>query len=68
MTSSFNCLQGAKKHTLQRHSITHLICMACHQEQPIASVCRRCGLSFGAYSCLKCNLFDDNVDKKQCVG
>eukprot|EP00892_Ulva_mutabilis_P000622 jgi/Ulvmu1/10560/UM065_0014.1 len=57
--------QGAKRHTLQRHCVRQLMCMACSEEQPVASSCRRCNLQFGAYSCLKCNLFDDNVDKKQ---
>lgn len=61
-------LQGARRHTLHRHSIAQVKCMACYDVQPVAAYCRRCKLKFGAYSCLKCNLFDDATDKNQCVG
>jgi hypothetical protein len=47
-----------------RSAVTHVICLECHARQPPAIACVACGVDFGHYVCLKCNLFCD-VDEGQ---
>ncbi len=37
----------------------------CETRQPTAAKCASCGVSFGLYTCLQCNFFDDDLSKKQ---
>lgn len=58
-------LQGSNRHVLDRHAITRVKCAHCSLEQPVATRCRGCLQQFGRYSCLECNFFDENINKKQ---
>ncbi|KAJ8923952.1 hypothetical protein NQ315_006728 [Exocentrus adspersus] len=63
------CHDDEEDHTLDRKAITELICALCDTRQPVQTKCKTCGVLFGKYSCLECNLFDDE-DKSQfhCTG
>ncbi|KAK9916092.1 hypothetical protein WJX75_008499 [Coccomyxa subellipsoidea] len=55
----------SKRHELDRTTVRSLVCALCDLRQPVASVCAGCGCDFGAYSCLKCCFFDDDLQKQQ---
>ena len=42
-----------------------MVCALCDLRQPIAAHCSQCQASFGAWACLKCNFFDDDLSRKQ---
>lgn len=55
----------SKRHELDRTTVRSLVCALCDLRQPVASLCAGCGCEFGAYSCLKCCFFDDDLHKQQ---
>jgi hypothetical protein len=60
------CLQDPdQRHMLDRKSVTEVVCAQCDTRQPTSSACISCGSNFGAYSCLRCNFFDDDLSKQQ---
>lgn len=60
------CLQDpSKRHELDRTTVRELVCALCDLRQPVASMCTGCGIEFGAYCCLKCCFFDDDLKKLQ---
>jgi len=63
------CHDEQEDHSLDRRSVSQVVCIQCHLKQDIGRNCTECGILFGSYSCLICRLFDDN-DKQQfhCVG
>jgi RING finger/CHY zinc finger protein 1 len=54
-----------KQHTLNRFSVTNIVCTECNTTQDINKYCTECGILFGKYYCKICRLYDDNIDKKQ---
>ncbi|XP_050518309.1 RING finger and CHY zinc finger domain-containing protein 1 isoform X2 [Diabrotica virgifera virgifera] len=58
------CHDENENHKLIRKEVTELICALCETKQRVQSSCQNCGVAFGKYICLECNLFDDE-DKKQ---
>lgn len=56
--------ENEETHTLEREKLKELICENCGTRQQVQKICEKCGIEFGKYSCLICNLFDD-VDKSQ---
>jgi len=63
------CHDDQEDHTLDRRSVSQVVCIQCQIKQEVGRNCTECGILFGSYSCLICRLFDDN-DKEQfhCVG
>ncbi|XP_018564543.1 RING finger and CHY zinc finger domain-containing protein 1 [Anoplophora glabripennis] len=63
------CHDEQEDHKLIRKAINELMCALCDTRQPVQANCQSCGILFGKYSCLECNLFDDE-DKNQfhCAG
>ena len=55
----------AKRHELSRKDVKEVVCAICDLKQPISDFCSGCQTSFGAWACLKCNFFDDDLSKKQ---
>lgn len=53
-----------KKHELDRKAIQELVCALCQARQPVSASCVACGVDFGAYACLKCRFFDDDLAKQ----
>ncbi|KAL4441825.1 hypothetical protein ABPG77_003741 [Micractinium sp. CCAP 211/92] len=53
-----------KKHELDRKAIQELVCALCETRQPVSARCTACGVDFGAYACLKCRFFDDDLAKQ----
>ncbi|KAH8248397.1 hypothetical protein KR032_006418 [Drosophila birchii] len=51
-------------HHFDRKTLTELICSECNTRQTVREKCENCGVRFGKYTCLICNLFDD-ADKQQ---
>ena len=51
----------SKRHELDRTSVRELLCALCELRQPVAAACSGCGVSFGAYACLACCFFDDDL-------
>lgn len=49
---------------MNRKEVTELICVLCDTRQPVQATCQNCHCQFGKYTCLECNLFDDE-DKNQ---
>lgn len=49
---------------MKRKEVTELICVLCDTRQPVQATCQKCHVRFGKYTCLECNLFDDE-DKNQ---
>ena len=45
--------------------VKKLVCALCDTRQPVSQQCQQCHVAFGAYSCMECVFFDDNVEKKQ---
>jgi RING finger/CHY zinc finger protein 1 len=54
-----------KQHTLERRKVQEVVCAMCDVRQKIADHCCACGVAFGAYVCLECSFFDDDLDKRQ---
>jgi len=54
-----------KRHRLDRKLVTEVVCALCDTRQPVAQECSSCGVSFGRYSCMQCNFFDDDTTKQQ---
>ena len=56
-----------KNHTLTRQAVREVECGVCGRRQLSAERCvdTECGTVFGAYTCLKCNFFDDVTSKQQ---
>jgi CHY zinc finger len=54
-----------KRHELDRRAVSELVCALCGERQPSGAVCRSCSVAFGAYTCLKCSFFDDELEKQQ---
>ena len=60
------CLQDPKKrHELERAAVREVICALCKLRQPAGPDCAGCGTAFGAYTCMRCCFFDDDLSKKQ---
>ena len=55
----------SKRHELDRTSVRELVCALCALRQPVAAACAGCGAGFGAYACLACCFFDDDLTKQQ---
>eukprot|EP01055_Gregarina_sp_Pseudo9_P005905 Gregarina_sp_Pseudo_9__5904@NODE_935_length_2053_cov_34_058093_g877_i0_p1_GENE_NODE_935_length_2053_cov_34_058093_g877_i0NODE_935_length_2053_cov_34_058093_g877_i0_p1_ORF_typecomplete_len286_score24_88zfCHY/PF05495_12/3e20zfCHY/PF05495_12/1_8e04zfRING_2/PF13639_6/1_6e03zfRING_2/PF13639_6/1_8e04zfRING_2/PF13639_6/7e08zfC3HC4_2/PF13923_6/8_9e03zfC3HC4_2/PF13923_6/5_6e03zfC3HC4_2/PF13923_6/1_8e04zfC3HC4_2/PF13923_6/1_8e04zfC3HC4_2/PF13923_6/1_1e05zfRING_UBOX/PF13445_6/1_8e04zfRING_UBOX/PF13445_6/1_ len=51
-------------HKIDRNAVTEVVCVDCDHRQPVAPTCAKCNVTFGAYFCLKCNFFDNDVTKK----
>jgi len=63
------CHDDIEDHTLDRRSVTHIVCIQCQHKQEVGRNCTECGILFGSYSCLICRLFDDNPKNQfHCVG
>ncbi|XP_058789718.1 RING finger and CHY zinc finger domain-containing protein 1 isoform X3 [Phymastichus coffea] len=58
------CHDEQEAHTVKRKEVTELICVICETRQPVQATCQKCHVRFGKYTCLECNLFDDE-DKNQ---
>ncbi|CAG5088531.1 Similar to RZFP34: Probable E3 ubiquitin-protein ligase RZFP34 (Oryza sativa subsp. japonica) [Cotesia congregata] len=58
------CHDEQEAHTVNRKEVTELICVLCDTRQPVQATCQNCHCRFGKYTCLECNLFDDE-DKNQ---
>ncbi|XP_030376961.1 uncharacterized protein LOC115625883 [Scaptodrosophila lebanonensis] len=58
------CHDENESHHFDRKTLTELICSECNTRQKVQEQCQKCGVRFGKYTCLICNLFDDS-DKKQ---
>ena len=54
-----------KRHELDRKMVVELVCALCDARQPVSQHCRQCHVAFGAYTCMDCIFFDDDVEKKQ---
>ena len=48
-----------------RKDVKELICALCDTRQPVAPHCASCGVSFGAYHCMDCRFFDDDLSRQQ---
>lgn len=60
------CLQDPKiHHNLDRRSVKEVQCGVCSTQQPVGLNCVQCGVRFGEYTCLKCNLYDNDLKKNQ---
>ncbi|XP_074036673.1 ring finger and CHY zinc finger domain containing 1 isoform X2 [Leptinotarsa decemlineata] len=58
------CHDENEDHVLNRKEVVELECALCGNRQEVKKTCDKCGAMFGSYTCLECNLFDDE-DKKQ---
>ncbi|XP_039492398.1 RING finger and CHY zinc finger domain-containing protein 1 isoform X2 [Drosophila santomea] len=58
------CHDENETHHFDRKTLTELICSECNTRQTVREQCVNCGVRFGKYTCLICNLFDD-ADKQQ---
>ncbi|XP_057671569.1 RING finger and CHY zinc finger domain-containing protein 1-like isoform X1 [Diorhabda carinulata] len=58
------CHDESENHQINRKEITELVCALCNTRQNVQSNCINCGVLFGKYACLECNLFDDD-EKRQ---
>ncbi|KAJ8678273.1 hypothetical protein QAD02_014060, partial [Eretmocerus hayati] len=58
------CHDEQETHIVKRKEVTELICVLCDTRQPVQTTCQKCHVRFGKYTCLECNLFDDE-DKNQ---
>ncbi|XP_011873600.1 PREDICTED: RING finger and CHY zinc finger domain-containing protein 1 [Vollenhovia emeryi] len=58
------CHDEQETHTVNRKEVTELICVLCDARQSVQATCQSCHCQFGKYTCLECNLFDDE-DKNQ---
>ncbi|KAL3154779.1 hypothetical protein ABBQ38_011325 [Trebouxia sp. C0009 RCD-2024] len=53
------------RHELDRKMVKELVCALCDTRQPVSQQCQQCHVAFGAYTCMDCVFFDDEVEKKQ---
>ena len=61
---SGRCVQDeAKRHELVRADVREVICVLCDTRQPVSRSCTKCSTSFGEYSCLICNFWEDDLSK-----
>ncbi|GLV40165.1 Ring finger and CHY zinc finger domain containing 1 [Carabus blaptoides fortunei] len=58
------CHDENENHPIPRFAIGKLVCALCKTVQNVRTTCKACGIRFGKYVCLICNLFDDE-DKGQ---
>ncbi|XP_058818821.1 RING finger and CHY zinc finger domain-containing protein 1-like [Topomyia yanbarensis] len=58
------CHDENENHFFNRKTVTELICTECNTRQRVQAECEKCGVRFGRYTCLVCNLFDDE-DRNQ---
>ncbi|XP_055599616.1 RING finger and CHY zinc finger domain-containing protein 1 [Uranotaenia lowii] len=58
------CHDENETHFFNRKTVTELICTECNTRQKVQAECEQCGVRFGRYTCLVCNLFDDE-DRNQ---
>lgn len=58
------CHDEKETHHFDRKTLTELICVECNTRQKVQEQCEKCFVRFGKYTCLICNLFDDE-DKNQ---
>ncbi|XP_058448554.1 RING finger and CHY zinc finger domain-containing protein 1 [Malaya genurostris] len=58
------CHDENENHFFNRKTVTELICTECNTRQRVQAECEQCGVRFGRYTCLVCNLFDDE-DRNQ---
>uniref|UniRef100_A0A2M3Z639 Putative vitellogenin n=1 Tax=Anopheles braziliensis TaxID=58242 RepID=A0A2M3Z639_9DIPT len=58
------CHDENETHFFNRKTVTELICTECNTRQRVQAECEKCGVRFGRYTCLVCNLFDDE-DRNQ---
>jgi len=49
---------------MDRKKVTSLKCGKCNTEQDLAKKCKNCGADFGAFVCLSCRMFDDDLSKE----
>ena len=49
--------------TLDRKAVAELVCTDCGLRQAVAETCAGCNVRFGAYACLECRFFDDDLEK-----
>lgn len=63
------CHDENESHYFNRRTVSELICIECNTRQRVKAECEKCGVRFGKYTCLICNLFDDE-EKNQyhCYG
>jgi len=52
-------------HQLDRFAVKEVVCVQCNLRQKVSNKCKKCNVKFGEYACLKCNLFDDRIEKGQ---
>lgn len=57
------CHDDVERHKCDRKKIKEVKCMLCNEEQPVARVCRACGITFARYFCETCRLYDDTRGK-----
>lgn len=60
-----------KRHTIDRHAVTHMRCRACATVQPKAQSCGNCKAVLGNYYCDVCSFWDHDGPTKQtyhCAG
>lgn len=53
------------RHELDRAAVRELECALCGLRQAAGLACAGCGVAFGAYACLRCRFFDDDLRKQQ---
>lgn len=56
---------ASKRHELDRTKVREVVCALCDLRQPVGETCVGCGVQFGAYTCLKCCFFEDDISKQQ---
>jgi len=52
-------------HALDRHLVSEVVCTSCQTRQSASNLCVACNISFAAYYCDVCHLYDDaGIDKE----
>jgi len=57
------CHDEAEDHVLDGFAVREVVCSNCNLKQELRSACVECETIFGAYHCLKCKLFDDDLTR-----
>jgi len=57
------CHDEAEDHVLDGFAVREVVCSNCDLKQELRSSCTKCKTDFGAYHCLKCKLFDDDLTR-----